>query len=213
MTSSPGADHYIATLETIDTYLHTLLEDLATDDDLEDDLREDAIDHLRTARSEIDPVLLEFRQRDTDENTNDTATDGGHAPIILQWTTEHGPQRKLTIENTEDGWIRTESTWNGREWVGNGSEPIVLYSIYAPTHDDTKLTPEPLEKRIDAIATFWHTDDPHVLEFDSPDSTVVSPTNPPRYYDDETNTSHPTTIDALTDLVRKYGLPSPRSLE
>lgn len=192
--------HWIATLEAVDTLIHTLFEEVATCNDL-DAHQEDTLEHLRTARSEIDPVLLRFRHQQTD-----------HAPVVLQWTSDHGPRRKLTIEHTDTGWLRTESVWNGRDWIDTGSEPITLRSIYAPDHDDNNPTPDTLQTRLGTTNTLWSTGDPHVLEFSAPNTPTIAPTDPPRYYDDQTNTSRPTTIDDLTELVRKYGLPAARPL-
>lgn len=210
----PTNDHYISTLETIDTLLHTLLEDLTTDDDLDDDLREDAIDHLRTARSEIDPVLLTFRQLEDDQSASDPepTTDGGHTPIILQWTPEHGPRRKIRIELTAEGWTRTETVWNGREWCGAGTELVTNPTIHAPAHANTTPTPPTLQDLLGSIADTWETDEPYVLVFDGDDPTVIIPTEPLRIYNERTATGHITTIDALYGYVRKHGLPTPRPL-
>ncbi len=201
---SDNRQQYLTVLEAIDTKIHHLLEDLDDAEELDDILQADAVESLRRARTEIDPVLLAFRQQDE--------TDA----ITLQWTPSDKPPRRLIIDpnHETEGYERRLLEWDGLGWRPCSREDVDDLTIDAPATSQrpTPTDPPRLETLRDQLRGTWHLPDPRTLVFEPTTRTepgvVVDVEDELRYSERDGDQWYPITDEGLRNYLQQRGQPT-----
>ncbi|MDJ1434203.1 hypothetical protein [Halostagnicola sp. A-GB9-2] len=203
---SDDFQHYLTALEKIDTRIHHLLEELADDDDLDTTLQADTTEHLRQARSQIDPALLAFRHHEDATPSTDA--------ITLQWTPSGKPPRRLRLEPNRDneGYERRLLEWDGLGWRPRTREDVDDVALCAPAETDQPTDPPRLETLRDHLRETWHQQDPQTLVFEPTTRTelgvVVDVEDDLRYSERDDDQWYPITDEGLRNYLEQRGQPT-----
>lgn len=207
---SDDLEDYIAILEEIDTKIHHLLEDLEGGNDLDVSLQVNAIQTLRNARSQIDPVLLAFRQQQDSRSTADSDA------ITLQWTPTGAPPRRLIIEPAtgDEEWSHRTLEWDGSGWRPRNRSDIEDVAVRAPTESDHLSPTDP--PRLETLQAKLHEKsshpDPLALVFEATTTTeqavVVAVDGELRYRQYDDSQWCQITEDELTRQLKQQGQPT-----
>ena len=130
-------------------------------------------------------------------------------PIVLQWTPQGGPREKLTIKQTDDGWIRIEAQWDGCQWQDIDLEQITNPTVSAPDHDDSDPKPRTLSMILEQLDDVEQYHRPMVGVFETPAPILITRTSRGyQYHTEQCPSGHSITTHSLRQLTRRNGLPT-----
>lgn len=130
-------------------------------------------------------------------------------PIVLQWTPLDGPRKKLTIKQTDDGWIQIEAQWDGCQWQDIDLGQITNPTVYAPDHDENDPKPRTLSMILEQLDDIEQNHYPMVGVFETPSPILITRTSRGyQYHTEQRPSGHLITTHSLRQLTRQNGLPT-----
>ena len=129
-------------------------------------------------------------------------------PIVLQWTPVGGPRKKLTLKQTETGWMQIESLWNGRRWEDQEAQLVSNPTIQSSGYDNRNPQPQTVSELVEDLGDIEQCRCADVAMFAQSRPIAISKKADQLLYHTEDQISgHPITEHSIQQLICREGLP------